>query len=62
MNALAGGVWTLYGFLLDDIVVIFPNFVTLIMGLIQLFLIWKYPGKNGRKLPSYDRKSSSMIA
>ena len=61
MNALAGGVWTLYGMLLEDILVIFPNFMTLVMGIFQLVLIWKYPSKK-KLLPTYGKKESTYIS
>ena len=43
MNAVAGVIWTIYGIMIDDIVVTFPNCVGGLLGFFQLFIIWKYP-------------------
>ncbi|KAF0683983.1 Aste57867_24064 [Aphanomyces stellatus] len=50
MNAVAGGIWTLYGMLLDDMLVIFPNAVSTVVGLVQVALILRYApaGKDKR--------------
>ncbi|EQC35352.1 hypothetical protein SDRG_07064 [Saprolegnia diclina VS20] len=43
MNVLAGGVWALYGLMLDDMVVVFPNAISTLVGLVQVGLLVKYP-------------------
>ena len=50
MNVIAGGIWTMYGILLEDMLVIFPNFVTLAMGLVQLGLVFLYPRTSSKKM------------
>ncbi|OQR93680.1 hypothetical protein THRCLA_08382 [Thraustotheca clavata] len=42
MNVVAGAIWTIYGIMLSDIVVIFPNVITTIVGIIQVSLILIY--------------------
>lgn len=39
MNMVAGSVWTVYGTMLGDMLVIFPNAIALTMGTIQVSLI-----------------------
>ncbi|OQR96274.1 hypothetical protein ACHHYP_16282 [Achlya hypogyna] len=43
MNAVAGAVWTLYGIMLSDMVVIFPNVISTVVGIVQVLLLVKYP-------------------
>ncbi|TMW69139.1 hypothetical protein Poli38472_001295 [Pythium oligandrum] len=45
MNVVAGGIWMLYGMLLQDKLVILPNMFALTMGLIQGALIVSFPSK-----------------
>jgi solute carrier family 50 protein (sugar transporter) len=44
MNVVAGSVWTTYGLMLDDPLVILPNLFALVMGVIQVSLVFMYPG------------------
>lgn len=44
MNIVAGSVWTTYGIMLGDPLVILPNGFALTMGIIQVSLILLYPG------------------
>lgn len=44
MTVVAGGVWMVYGIMLQDPLVIFPNLFALSMGIIQVTLIVMFPG------------------
>ncbi|KAG7392872.1 hypothetical protein PHYPSEUDO_014359 [Phytophthora pseudosyringae] len=44
MNVVAGTIWTIYGFMLGDPLVVCPNLFALTMGVIQVSLILLYPG------------------
>ncbi|KAH9076460.1 hypothetical protein Ae201684P_010404 [Aphanomyces euteiches] len=57
MNAVAGGFWTIYGVLLDDILVTFPNAVSTIVGLIQVALILRF----ARPSTSTSSKRSHIV-
>jgi solute carrier family 50 protein (sugar transporter) len=47
MNVVAGTIWTVYGIMLGDPLVICPNLFALTMGSIQVSLILLYPGGKG---------------
>jgi len=47
MTVVAGGVWLLYGIMLRDNLIIYPNLFALTMGIIQVSLIFLYPGGPG---------------
>lgn len=52
MNVVAGGVWMVYGIMLKDPLVIYPNMFALTMGIIQVSLLLWFPGKQvNPKLP-----------
>ncbi|DAZ97147.1 TPA: hypothetical protein N0F65_004761 [Lagenidium giganteum] len=42
MNVVSGGVWMIYGIMLRDILVIFPNGFAFVMGIIQVALIMAF--------------------
>uniref|UniRef100_K3WSB2 Sugar transporter SWEET1 n=1 Tax=Globisporangium ultimum (strain ATCC 200006 / CBS 805.95 / DAOM BR144) TaxID=431595 RepID=K3WSB2_GLOUD len=44
MTVVAGGVWMVYGIMLQDNLIIYPNLFALTMGIIQVSLIIMYPG------------------
>lgn len=44
MNVVAGSVWTTYGLMLNDPLVILPNLFALVMGVIQVSLVFMFPG------------------
>ncbi|TYZ68567.1 hypothetical protein PybrP1_006094 [[Pythium] brassicae (nom. inval.)] len=49
MNVVAGGVWMVYGIMLQDALVIIPNLFALTMGTIQVSLILLFPGPGAAK-------------
>ncbi|CCI47088.1 unnamed protein product [Albugo candida] len=49
MNLISGSVWTLYGSILKDPLIIVPNIIALSMGIVQVSLIFLYPSKSTRK-------------
>lgn len=49
MTAVAGGVWMIYGIMLQDALVIIPNLFGLTMGTIQVSLLLLYPGSGAAK-------------
>lgn len=57
MTVVAGGVWMVYGIMLGDPLVIFPNLFALSMGIIQVSLIALYPGAAAVKA---GKKSSAL--
>ncbi|CAI5736712.1 unnamed protein product [Hyaloperonospora brassicae] len=44
MNIVGGSLWFTYGLLLGDLLVVCPNLFALTMGIVQVSLIWLYPG------------------
>jgi solute carrier family 50 protein (sugar transporter) len=48
MNLICSTCWTLYGFLLKDKFIMAPNLLAIILSLVQLFIIHKYPAKESR--------------
>jgi uncharacterized protein with PQ loop repeat len=58
MNIVAGTVWLIYGMILDDILVIFPNIIAITMGIIQVTLIVLYSSRG--KTSNTERPSQSV--
>lgn len=47
MNVIGGTIWSTYGIMLGDPLVMCPNLFALTMGIIQVALALRYPGKKG---------------
>ncbi|KAI9918186.1 hypothetical protein PsorP6_013150 [Peronosclerospora sorghi] len=53
MNVVAGTIWSIYGLMLGDMLVICPNVFALTMGVIQVSLVMRYPG-GGKDVRAQD--------
>lgn len=62
MNVVAGSVWTTYGLMLGDPLVILPNMFALTMGIIQVSLVFMYPGGKVTSAAAGDDASASKAA
>ncbi|KAG6959809.1 hypothetical protein JG688_00009916 [Phytophthora aleatoria] len=58
MNVVAGTIWSIYGIMLGDPLVICPNLFALTMGAIQVSLILLYPGGKGSGAAEPKAKTS----
>ncbi|CAH0520346.1 unnamed protein product [Peronospora belbahrii] len=56
MNVVAGTIWSIYGIMLGDLLVICPNLFALTMGVIQVSLILLYPGVKVNSIAEVDAK------
>ncbi|CAH0488689.1 unnamed protein product [Peronospora farinosa] len=59
MTVVAGTIWSIYGTMLGDPLVICPNLFGLTMGVIQVSLILRYPGVKGSSSVEPETKLSS---
>lgn len=58
MNVVGGTIWSTYGIMLKDPLVICPNMFALTMGTIQVYLILRYPGGKEISAASFKEKPS----
>jgi hypothetical protein len=62
ISSLCSACWTAYGIAIKDIYVCMPNIVGLILGLVQLSLVFVYGQRNASKPRLSDITASSELS